>query len=35
MPGDLGLIWISAGGGGLGRRGELGGSDDMLAAMGV
>ena len=25
--GDLGPIWISAGGGGLGSRGELGGND--------
>lgn len=25
--GDLGPIWISAGGGGLGNRGELGASD--------
>jgi hypothetical protein len=25
--GDLGVIWISAGGGGLGSLGELGGSD--------
>ena len=30
MEGDLGPIWISVGGGGLGSRGELGGSD-MLA----
>lgn len=27
IMGDLGPIWISAGGGGLGSRGELGGSD--------
>ena len=26
MSGELGVIWISAGGGGLGSRGELGGS---------
>lgn len=27
IMGDLGPIWISAGGGGLGSRGELGGRD--------
>lgn len=27
--GDFGPIWISAGGGGLGSRGELGGTDMM------
>ena len=26
MSGDLGVVWISAAGGGLGSRGELGGS---------
>jgi hypothetical protein len=31
IMGDLGPIWISAGGGGLGSRGELGGND-MTAA---
>jgi hypothetical protein len=34
IRGDLGPIWISAGGGGLGSRGELGGSDDMAAIWG-
>ena len=29
-PGDLGPSWISAGGGGLGNRGELGGRVDMM-----
>jgi hypothetical protein len=27
ISGELGVIWISAAGGGLGSRGELGGSD--------
>lgn len=27
IEGDLGPIWISVGGGGLGSRGELGGKD--------
>lgn len=30
MAGDLGPIWISGAGGGLGSRGELGGSDMMV-----
>lgn len=30
ISGDLGPIWISAGGGGLGSRGELGGIDMTL-----
>jgi len=31
IAGDFGVIWISAGGGGLGSRGELGGSDIFAA----
>lgn len=30
MAGDVGPIWISGAGGGLGSRGELGGSDMMV-----
>lgn len=34
IEGDLGPIWISAGGGGLGSRGELG-AIDMLREQGI